>query len=136
MAMPIISRPFWILPVSGRVCIVSLETVASVVGVRLGTLAKIISVGEGLLVGVPSTEVTATEVGEGDGPTVGEGDKGKVCSSVGVGRATAIVGVTLFAIVGGDVSVFNGRLFFLARIKTKTITTVVNKKMVKKINLE
>ena len=105
------------------------------VGVKLSVCAKIISVGDGNG-DSDSDKETAGEgdigasVGDGVGVgvgVVGDGDKVTVGLRVGV-RKTTIVGLT-------DASL-RKKLFFFIKIKTKRTTIIVNKEIIKKINLE
>ena len=103
------------------------------VGVKLSVCAKIISVGDGDGNGdSDGDKETAGEgdigasVGDGVG-VVGDGDKVTVGLRVGV-RKTTIVGLT-------DASL-RKKLFFFIKIKTKRTTIIVNKEIIKKINLE
>ena len=114
------------------------------VGVRLGACVKIISVGDTVgdrficpLVG----DVNKTAVGDGDRETVGDGDKATVGPTVGVTVDGKIIaglkaGVGETIIVGLTDASLRTELFCFIKVKTKIMTIIVNKEIIKKTNLE
>ena len=95
-------------------------------GVKLGICAKTISVGDG----------DKETISAGDEETVGDGDIGvSVEDGVGVtGKGDKVI-VGLRVGVTTDASL-RTELFCFIKIKTKIITIIVNKEIVKKTNLE